>query len=77
MSEASQQRVMLLGGILRLAINLDRGRRRLITDLEVEEVDDKMLIKVQAPENVDMEISFANGQKEMLERALGRGVELE
>jgi exopolyphosphatase/guanosine-5'-triphosphate,3'-diphosphate pyrophosphatase len=74
MSEVSQERVMLLGGILRLAINLDRGRRRLITGLEVSEQDNKILVHVKAQENVDMEIGFANEQKEMLELALGREV---
>ncbi|MEZ4687345.1 MAG: Ppx/GppA phosphatase family protein [Bacteroidia bacterium] len=76
MSEESQQRVMLLGGMLRLAINLDRGRRRLISGLEVEEQDGKVQIRIKSTENVEMELGFAREQKEMLELALGQEVEI-
>lgn len=76
MAEQSQSRVMLLGGILRLAINLDRGRRKLITGLTCNIDEQAITITLQAQENVDMEIGFANEQRYMLEAALGRKVVL-
>lgn len=74
MSEESQERVLLLAGILRLAINLDRGRRQLITGLSVSEHEGNIVINVEAPENVDLEISFAREQTAMLALALGKEI---
>ncbi|MFK7970857.1 MAG: hypothetical protein AB8F95_10840 [Bacteroidia bacterium] len=77
MGQEAQQRVLLLGGILRLAINLDRGRRKLINRLEVELLEGEVKIVVFAPENVEMEIAYAGEQCGMLEHALGCRIAIE
>lgn len=76
LSERSQQLTLLLGGILRIAINLDQGRRRLIDRLEVEVSDSEVCIKLFAPESVDMEIGFAQTQSKLLAQALGKEIRI-
>jgi exopolyphosphatase/guanosine-5'-triphosphate,3'-diphosphate pyrophosphatase len=72
MSDRKKKRVQWLGGILRLADNLDRGHRNLITDLDADWDDNTLTITVKAKDDVSMEIDHAVENRHLLEMASGK-----
>jgi exopolyphosphatase/guanosine-5'-triphosphate,3'-diphosphate pyrophosphatase len=69
-----QDKVMWLGGILRIADNLDRGHRGLVEDIHATYDQDQLTLEVGAPDDVSMEIEHAHVLREMLGKASGRAV---
>ena len=75
--KSDQRKVMWLGGILRLADHLDRGHRTLVQEVRVLVDEDKDLrLEVVASQDVAMEVSHAHDQREMLEKAVGKSIEI-
>ncbi len=72
--ESRKRMVLWLGGILRLADNLDRGHRNLITGLEADWDEQKLGITLKAKDNVSLEIGHAMENRHLLEMACGREV---
>ena len=77
MSDRRKRMVQWLGGILRVADNLDRGHRNLIKDLKVDWTEDKLTIKLEATDDVSMERDHAMENRHLLEMACGMRVEIE
>lgn len=77
MSERRKKMVQWLGGILRLADNLDRGHRNLIKGLSTDWTEEVLSIKLQANTDVSMEIGHAMENRQLLEMACGKRVEIE
>jgi exopolyphosphatase/guanosine-5'-triphosphate,3'-diphosphate pyrophosphatase len=71
-----QQAVRVLAGILRIADNLDRGHRNLVTEVHVHLRSEKIVLEVSAQDEVDMEITHATEYKELLEEALGHRIRI-
>lgn len=76
MSDGLKEKVKWLGGILRLADNLDRGHRNLITSLETDWTDEVLTINLQATADVQLEIDHAMENRHLLEMACGKQVEI-
>lgn len=75
-----QELVRVLAGILRVAIGLDRSHRRRVRGIRVS-VDPKRVTVFVTPDpgperDVGLELYAANERKDLLERLLGRRVEL-
>lgn len=68
--------VRLLSGILRIADNLDRGHRGMITKVKCDIREREVLIYCHGKDNIDMEISFAMENRELLEQVLERPVRI-
>ena len=66
-----QHRVMWLGGMLRIADNLDHGHRGLVQDLRVQWDQGTLHVGALASEDVGMEIEHAQQLRGMLEEASG------
>jgi exopolyphosphatase/guanosine-5'-triphosphate,3'-diphosphate pyrophosphatase len=59
-----------LGGILRLAVNLNRGNRKVIQSVTMHSLPNRdLLLKVYAPVSAQLEIEAAMEAKEMFEKA--------
>ena len=71
-----QQKVMWLGGILRIADNLDRGHRGLVDEVKVDIQENQIDLSVASSEDVSMEIEHAQHLREMLEKAADRPVQV-
>ncbi|MFO0486163.1 MAG: HD domain-containing protein, partial [Sphingobacteriia bacterium] len=72
-----KQKVMVLGGMLRLAVNLDRAHRGLVQRLELRLSPSKLSITVYSPQDVELEIRHAREATDMLQQALDRKIELQ
>lgn len=68
--------VQILAGILRIADNLDRGHRNYVTGLKINVTAEKILILIQALNNIDMEIKFALENSDLLEEVMARKIEI-
>lgn len=66
--------IRLLAGILRICDNLDRGHRGLVDQIWVKVEPRSLHIYVESTETVDIEITAANENKELLEQVLGRKI---
>ena len=72
----NQQRVQILGGILRIADNLDKGHRNLIKTFEVHADPAEIHITLYADEDLAIEIMHAMNHRHLLEQALSRQVHI-
>ncbi len=77
LSKSQKERVMWLAGMLRIADNLDRGHRNLVSDVEVIPDGDGYRIAVAAAQDVSLEIEHAREQRGMLEKALEQDITIE
>jgi exopolyphosphatase/guanosine-5'-triphosphate,3'-diphosphate pyrophosphatase len=75
--ENAQKRVMILGGILRVADALDRTHTQKIARLEAEVTDEALLVRVQTRGSWDAERDMFEAKRDMLELAAGRRVRCE
>jgi exopolyphosphatase/guanosine-5'-triphosphate,3'-diphosphate pyrophosphatase len=71
-----QRMVKWLGGILRIADNLDRGHRNLVNGLQVHWDDATLYLQVRADEDVSIEVGHAMDNRQLLEVASGRSVKI-
>lgn len=71
-----KQKVMILGGILRIAVNLDRAHRALVQRVEVNPTGRKLEITAYAPEDIELEVVAARTATDMLQHALERKVDI-
>jgi putative nucleotidyltransferase with HDIG domain len=74
---SAQKRVMILGGILRIADGLDRTHTSRIERLDVSVSDDAILIRVQTNGPWDAERAMFEAKKDMLELVAKRPVRCE
>ncbi len=66
--------IRLMAGILRIGDNLDRGHRGLVDNVWVTVEPRTLHLFVESTETVDIEITAANENKELLEQVLGRKI---
>lgn len=73
---AQRQRLMVrvLSGILRIADHLDRGHRHLVKSVKISIGSKTLKFVVTATDVIDLEISSAMAERELLESAIGRTI---
>ncbi len=73
-----QRRVMVMAGLLRVAIGLDRTHRHAVGDVSVAVTDDAIIIepRVDGDVDIDAELYSAAERSGLLARALGTEIEL-
>lgn len=76
MPERLKKMIQWLGGILRIADNLDRGHRNLIKKLDVDCTEEVLTIQLKAIADVSLEIGHAMENRHLLEMASGMAVEI-
>jgi exopolyphosphatase/guanosine-5'-triphosphate,3'-diphosphate pyrophosphatase len=78
LSDASQQEVRVLAGLLRVAIGLDRNHAARVASVGVKDKGDRVVLRVApAPgEDVSLELYAAASRRGLLETALDTTVEL-
>jgi len=69
--------VRVLSGILRLADGLDRSHHQFVSSVRVEELDGKLCCGVVAHGDAELEVWGARRKGRLLERELGKPIELE
>ena len=74
---SEQAAVMVLGGILRLAVALDRGHSQLVRRLHVEARKKELRIVIDGPGDLLLELWAGQDKLEPLAKALGRSLVLE
>lgn len=76
-SKQAREGITALAGILRLADALDRSHRQRVRGVKVQKRDGKLLIQCEADGNVDLEMWGAGRRLDLLEKTLGRKLEIE
>jgi len=76
LSPKDKKTVLILAGILRVADNLDRGHRNFVSHLFAKASDSKIEIEVFAKHEIEMEISSAMENADLLAEAFGRKIEI-
>lgn len=76
LSEADRQTVNILAAIVRIADNLDRGHREFVTGVKVEILSERIIIRVLAKQDVEMEIQFATEHAGLLAETFNKQVEI-
>lgn len=71
LSDSNAQIVFRLGAILRLADALDRGYESHVKDIEFEQKDDKLFLRLISDENCKAEYQAIEDKKDMFEAAFG------
>ncbi|MBX3101613.1 MAG: Ppx/GppA family phosphatase [Bacteroidetes bacterium] len=71
-----KHKVMVLGGLLRLAVNLDKAHRALVTRLEVAVKPRAIDVLIKATDEIDIELAAARESTAMLEQAFERKMTL-
>jgi hypothetical protein len=66
----------VLAGILRIADGLDRGRNQVVYGVDVMLTPSLLLLRLSAVDDVELEVWGARRKRALLEKALGREVEL-
>jgi exopolyphosphatase/guanosine-5'-triphosphate,3'-diphosphate pyrophosphatase len=74
---SAQDSVIVLSGILRLAVALDRGHSQLVRRLHVEERKKELRIVIDGPGDLLLELWAGRGKLEPLAKALDRSIMLE
>jgi exopolyphosphatase/guanosine-5'-triphosphate,3'-diphosphate pyrophosphatase len=66
----------VLSGILRLSDGLDRSHHQLVSGIASEDVDGTLRINVSTTGDAELEVWGARRKAKLLERVLGRNLEL-
>ena len=74
LSKRDQRRVKRLAAILRIAGGLDRGHAQRIEHIDATASDDRVLFKVTANQDPDLELWSARARSELFERVFDRQV---
>jgi exopolyphosphatase/guanosine-5'-triphosphate,3'-diphosphate pyrophosphatase len=72
----SRRRVLLLAAILRVADGLDRGRASAVDSVEVDVLAGRASVEVAGSRDLDLELWGARRKRDLLERLLGRPVDV-
>ena len=70
------ERVRVLAGLLRVADGLDRGRNQVVYGVDVMTTPSLVLLRLRAVDDVELEVWGARRKRALLEKVLGREVEL-
>ena len=70
------ERVRVLDGLLRVADGLDRGRNQVVYGVDVMATPSLVLLRLRATDDVELEVWGARRKRALLEKVLGREVEL-
>ena len=70
------ERVRVLDGLLRIADGLDRGRNQVVYGVDVMTTPSLVLLRLRAVDDVELEVWGARRKRALLEKVLGREVEL-
>jgi exopolyphosphatase / guanosine-5'-triphosphate,3'-diphosphate pyrophosphatase len=70
------ERVRVLAGILRVADGLDRGRNQVVYGVDTMITPSLLLLRLRAVDDVELEVWGARRKRGLLEKVLGREVEL-
>ncbi|HEY3142873.1 MAG TPA: Ppx/GppA phosphatase family protein [Acidimicrobiales bacterium] len=78
LSPDDQRRVIILAGLLRVAVGLDRNHGALVRKVRCHKGESGLVIEVVARngENIALELYSATQRKDLLEQALGYGVDI-
>lgn len=71
LDDADRQRVMRLGGILRLADGLDRRRNAQINDMQVELKENQLCLSLRGHSDLSVEIYGAHAKGDLYQKAFG------
>lgn len=71
-----QHKVMVLGGLLRLAVNLDKAHRTIVRTVTLAVKPRTLELTVHATDEIDIELAAAKEATAMLEQAFGRKISL-
>ena len=66
----------MLDGLLRVADGLDRGRNQVVYGVDVMATPSLVLLRLRATDDVELEVWGARRKRALLEKVLGREVEL-
>ena len=72
----AMERVRVLDGLLRVADGLDRGRNQVVYGVDVMSTPSLVLLRLRAIDDVELEVWGARRKRALLEKVLGREVEL-
>ena len=72
LSKQDQNRVKRLAAILRIAGGLDRGHAQRIQLIEAQALEDRVILRVTAKQDPDLELWSARGRSDLFERVFGR-----
>jgi exopolyphosphatase/guanosine-5'-triphosphate,3'-diphosphate pyrophosphatase len=75
--DGDDERLALLAGIIRISEQLERSRDQSVRDLQVASENGAVVVRAAADEHGDVAIWSARRAAELLERALGRPVEID
>ena len=70
------ERVRVLDGLLRVADGLDRGRNQVVYGVDAMTTPSLVLLRLRAVDDVELEVWGARRKRALLEKVLGREVEL-
>ena len=70
------ERVRALDGLLRIADGLDRSRNQVVYGVDVMTTPSLVLLRLRAVDDVELEVWGARRKRALLEKVLGREVEL-
>jgi exopolyphosphatase/guanosine-5'-triphosphate,3'-diphosphate pyrophosphatase len=70
------ERVRVLDGLLRVADGLDRGRNQVVYGVDLMPTPSLVLLRLRAVDDVELEVWGARRKRALLEKVLGREVEL-
>lgn len=71
LGEADRALIRVLGGIVRVAVGLDRAHRQVVQDVRVAPMDGGLRVAVIAGQEPEIDLWAAQRKAEMLERVLG------
>jgi exopolyphosphatase/guanosine-5'-triphosphate,3'-diphosphate pyrophosphatase len=74
--EDDTERLARLGGILRMAEDLERSKSQVVRDVDIEFEDDTIRLRLLSNQDTTIEIWNANRRNSLLQKAFGRTVDI-